>query len=52
MIYVHHYGNSDLFTTFLCNPKWQEIQEALLPGQKHYHHPDIIARVLIEKLRS
>jgi len=45
LTYVRHYGSSDLFVTFTCNPKWQEIQEALLRGQKHYHHPDIIARV-------
>jgi len=52
LTYVRHYGSSDLFITFTCKPKWQEIQEALLPGQKHYHRPDIIARVLNLKVKK
>ncbi|XP_060858512.1 uncharacterized protein LOC132935889 [Metopolophium dirhodum] len=52
LTYVRHYGSSDLFVTFTCNPKWQEIQEALLRGQKHYHRPDIIARVFNRKVKE
>ncbi|KAL4098553.1 hypothetical protein QTP88_023139 [Uroleucon formosanum] len=52
LTYVRHYGSSDLFVTFTCNPKWQEIQESLLRGKKHYHHPDIIARVFNRKVKE
>lgn len=52
LTYVRKYGSSDLFITFTCNPKWKEIQEALLPGQKHYHRPDIIARVFNRKVKD
>ena len=26
-------GKPDFFVTFTCNPRWQEITDALLPGQ-------------------
>ena len=30
---VRHFGKADFFVTFTCNPRWQEITDALLPGQ-------------------
>lgn len=45
MTYVRKYGRPDLFITFMCNPKWTEIEELLLPGQKSIDRHDIIARV-------
>ena len=34
MTYVRHYGRPDLFITFSCNPRWEDITKNLLPGQK------------------
>jgi hypothetical protein len=45
------YGKPDLFITVTCNPRWPEITAALPPGSKWHHHPDIIARVFMRKLR-
>lgn len=45
LTYVRQYGNTDLFFTFTCNPKWQEIQETFLPGQNHYHRPNITVKM-------
>ena len=50
MTYVRNYGRPDLFVTFTCNPKWQEIQEELLPGQTHSDRHDLLARVFRQKL--
>ena len=47
---VREYGHPDLFITFTANPKWPEIQKALLPGQNANHRHDIIARVFKRKL--
>ena len=44
---VARFGKPDLFITFTCNTKWREIQEALLPGQKPEHRPDIVNKVCI-----
>ncbi|XP_054715564.1 uncharacterized protein LOC129225044 [Uloborus diversus] len=52
MSYVRHYGSSDLFITFTCNPKWKEIQREWYPGQKHYQRHDIIARVFHLKVKE
>ena len=30
---VRCFGKPDSFVTFTCNPRWQEITDALLPGQ-------------------
>jgi len=35
LAYVQQYDNSDLFITFTFNPKCEEFQEVLLPGQNH-----------------
>ena len=41
------YGAPDLFVTFTCNPKWQEIADTLAaePGQSAADRPDITTRV-------
>jgi hypothetical protein len=46
------YGAPDLFVTFTCNPKWDEISDALLvePGQTHADRPDIVTRVFKMKI--
>lgn len=46
------YGTPDLFVTFTCNPKWDEIVEALRlePGQSAADRSDIVARVFKIKL--
>jgi hypothetical protein len=33
MALVQMYGKPDIFLTMTYNPNWQEIQDALLPGQ-------------------
>ena len=42
---VCHFGKPDFFVTFTCNPRWQEITDALLPGQPAENCQDIVARV-------
>ncbi|KAM0915483.1 hypothetical protein ACQ4PT_010818 [Festuca glaucescens] len=44
----------DLFITFTCNPKWDEITEALLmePGQRHVDRLDIVTRVFKMKINE
>ncbi|XP_077252556.1 uncharacterized protein LOC143891953 [Tasmannia lanceolata] len=41
------YGPPDLFITFTCNSKWEEVTSALklIPGQRVEDRPDIVARV-------
>ncbi|XP_074265106.1 uncharacterized protein LOC141587527 [Silene latifolia] len=45
-------GPPDLFITFTCNPKWEEVSEFLkaIPGQRPEDRPDILARVFKIKL--
>ena len=50
MTYVRNYGRPDLFVTFTCNPKLQEIQEELLTGQTHSDRHDLLPRVFQQKL--
>ena len=45
-------GKPDLFITMTCNPKWQEITENLMEGQKPEDRPDIVTRVFNLKLKS
>ncbi|XP_016971963.2 uncharacterized protein LOC108039455 [Drosophila rhopaloa] len=49
MTYVRNYGRPDLFITLICNPKWPEITNRLLPGQTSSDRPDITARVFKQK---
>jgi hypothetical protein len=44
------YGAPDLFVTFTCNPKWDEITSSLLPGQTPADRSDIVARVFKMKV--
>ena len=46
------FGKPDFFVTFTCNPRWQEITDALLPGQTAENRQDIVARVFKLKLKS
>lgn len=47
MAVCREYGAPDLFVTFTCNPKWQEIVDVLAyeSGQTHVDCPDIVTRV-------
>ena len=50
MSIVAHFGKPDLFLTFTCNPKWEEIKSNLLPHQQSSDRPDLISRVFKLKL--
>ena len=50
MTYVRNYGRLDLFVTFTCSRKWQEIQEELFSGQSPSDRHDVLARVFRQKL--
>ena len=52
MSIVCHFGKPDFFVTYTCNPRWQEITDALLPGQTAENRQDIVARVFKLKLKS
>jgi hypothetical protein len=45
MAICRSYGPPDMFITFTCNPKWQEIADALrfIPGQRLDARPDIVS---------
>lgn len=48
------HGAPDLFVTFTCNPKWDEIAEAVLlePGQTNADRPDLVTRVFKMKINE
>ena len=50
MAIVATHGKPDLFITMTCNPKWKEVTENLLPGQRASDRPDVVARVFHMKL--
>ena len=52
MAICRHFGKPDFFITFTCNPNWDEIREALLPGQQPHHAPQVICRVFHLKLHA
>lgn len=53
MTYVRrHYGRPDLFVTFTCNPRWEDIKEQLFLGQKSHDRHDIIARIFRTKVKK
>ena len=52
MAIVRKYGKPDYFITMTCNPKWPEIMEALLPGQKAHDRPDIVAMIFKQKMEQ
>jgi hypothetical protein len=47
MAICREYGAPDLFITFTCNPKWEEIRDMLSyeNGQLHTDRPDLVTRV-------
>ena len=47
--YVQVFGRPTFFITFTCNPKWEEIQSALIPGQTAKERHDLVARVFRQK---
>ncbi|KAL5705496.1 DNA helicase [Ranunculus cassubicifolius] len=49
MAIVKKFGKPDLFITMTCNPKWDEIQRELQPGQTAQDRPDITARIFHSK---
>ena len=49
---VQHFGKPDFFITFSCNPRWQEITDALFPRQTAENRQDIVVRVFKLKLKS
>ena len=48
----HYYGGADLFITATADPNWQEIKDALLPGQKPSDRPELIVRVFHAKMAA
>ena len=42
---VHNCGKADIFLTFTCNTKWEEITQSILPGQVASDQPDLVSRV-------
>jgi hypothetical protein len=50
MALVRKLGAPSLFITITCNPRWDEIQRELLPGQTATDRPDLVARVFALKL--
>jgi hypothetical protein len=51
MAIVRQYGKLDLFITMTCNPKWEEIVNALKPGEIANDRPDLVTRVFFGKLQ-
>ena len=49
---VRYFGKPDFFITFTCNPRWQEINDALFPRQTAENQQDIFVRVFKLKLKS
>jgi hypothetical protein len=44
------YGKPDYFITMTCNPKWDEITHELKPGETASDRPDIVSRVMAQKI--
>ena len=52
MAIVRSLGKPSLFITMTCNPAWDEVTRALLPGQRPEDRPDVLARVFHLKLQG
>ena len=52
MAIVCKYGKPDIFLTFTCNPKLQEITGSLGPRQYAQDRPDLVARVFKRHLEE
>ncbi len=46
------FGHPDIFLTLTCNPKWPEIENALLSDQRAYDRPDLCDRVFRMKMKK
>ncbi|CAF4088148.1 unnamed protein product [Rotaria magnacalcarata] len=46
MVMVRKFGRPDLFITFTCNPKWEEIKSELKAFQNPSDRPDLVTRGL------
>jgi hypothetical protein len=46
------YGQPDMFLTFTCNPKWEEILAQLGPSETPNDRPDIVVKVFRIKLAA
>lgn len=51
MALARYFHQIDAFITVTANPNWQEIREALLPGQSPSNRPDIVAQVFRLKIK-
>ena len=47
-----HFRGADFFLTMTANPNWQEIKDALLPGQSSSDRPDLVNRVFRLKVQE
>lgn len=52
MALPRRFGKPDLFITMTCNPKWNEITAAIPAGSHWKHHPEIVDRVFMLKLKE
>lgn len=52
MAMVREYGKPDLFITFTCNPRWDEITKELYAGQVASDRPDLVVRLFKIKLQA
>ncbi|VDP59460.1 unnamed protein product, partial [Heligmosomoides polygyrus] len=52
MAIVSKYGKPDVFLTFTCNPRWEEITVNLAPNQIASDRRDIVARVFNMKVKA
>nr|CAD2177072.1 unnamed protein product [Meloidogyne enterolobii] len=50
MTIVNEVGRPDIFLTFTCNPKDEDIKKCLIFDQENYDRPDIVARVFRLKI--
>ena len=49
---VRNCDKPDIFLTFTCNKKWEEITQSLLVGQVASDRPDLVSRVFHMKLKE
>ena len=52
MAYIRRMGRPDIFITMTCYPKWPQIMEILLSGQKSQDRPDLVAKLFRQKLKK
>ena len=52
MAVIARFCSPDLFVTFTCNPRWEELAGNVGRQQRVEHRPDLVARVFHLKLRA